>query len=274
MTPSDHEQAAGIMAHRRPRSHWAKYAVWGAVGVTAVICGYRLLYQFTPAALAKTGTEAIGQLGRDGVQMAARLWDKWDAFIHHQTTATSSVVEVGRTLSTEKSGPLIVAVHEFVLQFPLINNRVFGTTTAEVRVSATAHYFVPLLGPADGWKIEVSEKDGVRVCVIHAPRPRALTPVTFDSRTIDLKVETGWLRFNREEMRDAAIAEITPRLDAQAQALATEVTAEARKTIATFVKTWLLNANEWGSQKINAIQVLFPDESAKDVDFSIPRFHE
>ena len=268
------EQITEIIDQRRPPTSWVKYAAFAVVGMTTVICGYKLLYQFTPTKLAETGSATVGQLGRDGAKAASRLWDKWATFINRETTASSTVVEVGRTFSTEKSGPLIVAMREFVLQFPLVNDRVFGTTTAEVRVSAKAHYFVPLLGPSASWKIEVTEKDGVRVCVIHAPQPRAFTPVNFDTRSIDLKVETGWLRFNREEMRDAAIAEITPRLNAQAQTLAREIRAEARKTVAAFVKTWLLNSNEWGSQKINAIQVIFPYETAKDVDFSIPRFYE
>ena len=227
--------------------------------------------QFTPARLAETGTATLKVLGHD----AGRLWDKWVAFINTESASTRTVVEGGTSYATDKTGPLIVAQRNFTLQFTNTSGGlIFGTSTAEVRVAARAQYYVPLLGPTAAWKIEVFEKDGVRVCVIHAPALRVLTPVNFDTRTIEVNAAAGWLRFDRQEMADAARAEITPRLNEEARAQAGSVRDVARKTLTTLVRNWLLSSSEWGGGKINAIQVLFPDETAQAVDFSIPHFFD
>ncbi len=155
-----------------------------------------------------------------------------------------------------------------------MDEAVFGTSTAEVQAIGQAFYYVPLLGSQATWKIEAMEKDGVRVCVVHAPALRVLTPVNVDTRSLEIRTDTGTLRTNRQEMTDAALADITPRLNHEA--LMHEVAGRdaARKTIAAFVKNWLQVDANWGPGHLNAIQVLFPGEEGIDTEFTIPGFYD
>ena len=114
----------------------------------------------------------------------------------------------------------------------------------------------------------------MRVCVVHAPALRVLTPVNVDTRRIEIRTTTGAFRSNQQEMTDAALADITPRLGQEARLREPEVRAAARKTIAAFVKTWLEGDANWGLGRINAIQVLFPGETGVEADFAIPGFYE
>ena len=75
-------------------------------------------------------------------------------------------------------------------------------------------------------------------------------------------------------MTDAALADITPRLNHEALVHEVAVRSAARKTIAAFVQGWLQAEANWGPDHLNAIQVLFPGESAGDVDLALPGFHE
>ena len=269
--PDQTQLVTEIIDQRRPQTSWAKYAAFAAVGLTAIGCAAWIAYQFTPTQVAKTGARTIKECTEYGGKLLGEFWN----FLGNEAKTTHTTAAVNRILSTDKHGPFVVAENRFSRQFTTTNSsRLFGSSTAEVRVSGTAFYVVPLLDPDAKWTIDVSFRDGVRACVIHAPSLRALTPVSVDTRTIEIKVETGWLRCNGPEMKTAALAEITPELTRETLMQMPSMRDPARRTIAAFVHKWLLSAGEWGDQKINSIQVLFPGESVTDIDFSIPDFHK
>lgn len=270
MTQTDPEDIVEIIDQRRPRPSAAKYVAIGAVGVAFIVCGYLLLVKFTPRELAGAVTDPLEK----SAVLTGRFLDHVGKFLTTSNTSTRTEIEIGRVTALEKSGPLVVAKLDLGLRFTNVDERIFGTSTAEVRAGGTAFYYVPLLGPGAEWRIEAVEKDGVRVCVVHAPALRVLTPINLDTRSLEIKTNTGALRNNRQEMTEAAIADITPRLNREALDQAVAVRGAARKTIAAFVKNWLLNSGGWGDRKLNAIQVVFPGETPADADFAIPGFYE
>jgi len=268
MTQTDPEEITEIIDRRRPPTSWVKYAAWAAVGVAFIVCSYLFLVKFTPREVAGTGMDTLER----GAVLTRRFLDHLG--LTASKSSTHAVVQVGEVVAVDKSGPMVVAQQDFVLKFDHVDERLYGTSTTDVRVAAKAYYYVPLLGPGAEWKIETVEKDGVRVCVVHAPALRALTPISVDTRSIEIKTSTGLLRANEKEMSAAALADITPRLNREALEQAPRARNAARKTIASFVKNWLLSSSGWGDRKMNAIQVLFPGETTVDTDFVIPGFYE
>jgi hypothetical protein len=270
MTPTEPQDITEIIDRRPPPKSRAKYAAFAVVGVTFIVCGYLLLRQFAPRELSNAVTAPLEK----GVVLTGKFLEHVSSFLTTSHASTRTEVEIGRVTSADKTGPLIVAKQDIVLKFTNVDERIFGTSTAEVRAPAKAFYYVPLLGPNAVWKIEAVERDGVRVCVVHAPALRVLTPINLDTRAIEIKASAGALRTNRQEMLEAALADITPRLNREALDQAGNVRNAARKTIAQFVKSWLKDSDSWGSQKMNAIQVLFPGETVAEAEFTIPGFYE
>jgi hypothetical protein len=264
------EDIVEIVDQRRPASHPLKYIVWGVVALAFIICGYRLLLHFTPRAV----VGAVSSPLEKSAALTGRFLEHLGRFVTQSRVTRSTEIEIGRVSSLENLGPLIVAKQDLAVRFTNVDEHLFGTSTAEVRAAGEAHYFVPLLGPSATWKIEATEKNGVRVCVVRAPALRVLTPVNVDTRRIEVRTTTGTFRSNQQEMTEAALADITPRLNQEARLREREVRAAARKTIAAFVKTWLDGDRNWGPGRTNAIQVLFPGETGVEADFAIPGFYD
>lgn len=264
------EEILEIIDQRRPAAHPLKYIVWGVVALAFVICSYRLLLHFTPRAM----VGAVSSPLEKSAALTGRFLEHLGQFVTQSRVTQTTEIEIGRVSGMEKIAPLIVAKQELAVRYTNVDEHIFGTSTAEVRAAGTAHYFVPLLGPAAAWKIEAVEKNGVRVCVVHAPALHVLTPVNVDTRRIEVRTTTGAFRSNQQEMTDAALADITPRLNQEARLREREVRAAARKTIAAFMKTWLEGETKWGTGRTNAIQVLFPGETSAEADFAIPGFYD
>lgn len=253
-----------------PASHPWKYVVFGIVALALVFCGYRLLLHFTPGAIVGAATSPLSK----SAALTGRFLEHVGTFLSQSRVTRSTDLEIGRVTATDKLGPLIVAKQELAVRFTTVDEHLFGTSTAEVRAVGLAYFFVPLLGPSAEWKIEATEKNGIRVCVVHAPALRVLTPVNVDTRRIEVRTTTGAFRSNQQEMTEAALADITPRLNREARQREDEARAAARKTIAAFVKTWLEGDTQWGPRQFNAIQVLFPGESGNETEFAIPGFYD
>jgi hypothetical protein len=268
--PDQQDEILEIVDQRRPVSHPAKYIAFAAVGLAFVGCGYLLLSHFTPREFIGAATAPLEK----SAELTGRFLQHIGNFLASSRVSSSSELEIGRVTATDKLGPLIVAKQDLNLKFTNVDEHIFGTSTAEVRVLGKAFYYVPLLGPQAAWKIEALVKDNVHVCVVHAPALRVLTPVNLDTRSLEIRTDTGVLRSNQQEMTDAAIADITPRLNHEALLHEVTVRPAARKTIAAFVKSWLEADAKWGPGQITAIQVLFPGEKAVDAEFAIPGFYD
>jgi hypothetical protein len=264
------EEIVEIIDERRPRAHPAKYVALAVVAIVCVIFGYRLMLHFTPQAIVGAATAPLEK----GAVLTGRFLEHVTGMLAQSRVSTHTEIEVGRVTATDKLAPLIVAKRELTVRFTNVDEQIFGTSTAEVKAVGQAYYFVPLLGPQATWRIETTEKDGIRLCVVHAPALHVLTPVNMDTRSLEIRTKTGALRSNQQEMVDAALVDITPKLNQQARLQEPDVRNAARKTIAAFVKTWLASEANWGTGRFNALQVLFPGETPESADFAIPGYYD
>ena len=131
-----------------------------------------------------------------------------------------------------------------------------GVTVTEIKVPVTYRYHLRLDDP---WRIEVSE----HACTVWSPAIRATQPPAIDTAGMEKRVDESWLRFDGADQMAALEKSITPRLRLYAQdprhiALVRE---ESRKTVAEFVRTWLLMQDQWRSDRLRTITVIFPDEA-------------
>lgn len=131
----------------------------------------------------------------------------------------------------------------------------FGTTTAEIRVPATFRYHLNL---SDHWQLATRSN----VCLVLAPPIRPSLPVAINTELMEKRAESGWARFNKTEILDGLEKGITKTLEERAtDSLHLESVREScRKSVAEFVKNWLLKEDQWRTDRFSSIIVLFPDE--------------
>lgn len=130
-----------------------------------------------------------------------------------------------------------------------------GTITSQIRVPVTFRYHIRL---SDRWQLSTRGN----VCVVVAPNLRPSLPPAIHTDQIEKKTEAGWLRFNSQASLQALERTISPTLGDRASdvahiGLAREM---ARKSVAEFVKNWLLREDQWRSDRFTAIIVAFEDE--------------
>lgn len=130
-----------------------------------------------------------------------------------------------------------------------------GKTVSEISVPVTYRYHLALRDP---WKIEVVG----HTCLVRAPAIRPSLPPAIHTDQMQKRSEAGWARFDAREQMAELERSLTPRLarhagDPRRLALVRE---ECRKTVAEFVREWLLREDHWRSDRFSAIQVVFADE--------------
>lgn len=133
-----------------------------------------------------------------------------------------------------------------------------GTTISEVEVAALFRYQIPM---DKEWPV-TCEKN---VCVVRAGAVTPSPPAAIYTEETKTKTQSGWARFNKRDNLALLERELQPRLDARATLprnvhMATD---EARKTVAQFVKTWMVKEKGGSSQSSPRIVVLFPGEELR-----------
>ena len=163
-------------------------------------------------------------------------------------------------------GRLEVATLENTKHFKRTNKRTIlwdkislGTTVTEIRVPATFRYHIKL---SDPWKLEVRDQQ----CFVISPMMQPTTPVAIHTDGIEKYSERGWARFNKEEQMDGLMKSITPRLTSHASSdsYVNLVREHARKTVAEFVRQWLMKEDHWRKDRFLTITVIFADEAASE----------
>ncbi len=171
------------------------------------------------------------------------------------TSAVSSVEGAG-------TGRLEVATAEVVEKLSRSEERrmawdvlSLGTTTVEVEVPVTYRYHLRLDDP---WKIEVHGP----VCLVMAPAIRPSLPPALHTDRLRARTDESWLSFDGAEKMAALQRNLTPRLTERAKSPGhlAMVREPARKTVAKFVRGWLLQQNYWTDNKFATVRVVFPDE--------------
>jgi hypothetical protein len=136
-----------------------------------------------------------------------------------------------------------------------------GTSTAEIRVPATYRYYVKLDDP---WEIDTQGA----VCRVKAPRLRTMLPPAIHTHRMEKRMDNGWARFNVNEQLASLERQLTPTLVqyAEEETLMVLVRDQARKSLARFVRHWLLDLRPELSEEIQFVDVLFDGEPADPDD--------
>jgi hypothetical protein len=141
-----------------------------------------------------------------------------------------------------------------------------GTTVSEIRTPVVYRYHIKL---SDPWRLEI---EGNRV-VVHAPAVRPSQPPAIETQGMQKRSEAGWLRFNAAENMAQLERDLTPTLQQRAGAKNNLdlVREPSRKSVAEFVRKWLLRQNDETRKGIDSLVVLFPDEiSAEAMPLAVP----
>jgi hypothetical protein len=130
-----------------------------------------------------------------------------------------------------------------------------ATTMVIIKVPVIYRYHVPVL---DKWDIQVTDN----TCLICAPELRPTLPPAIQSEKMEIKTIEGPLAFHGAEQQAKLLQSLTPQLEMNAKdsTRLNLVREEARKTVAEFVQTWLLQRDEWGEKKVENIKVFFRGE--------------
>ena len=205
----------------------------------------------------QTAVESINAVGNQASNLVTALGK------FNQATITQTFEEYLPQLSSEPGGRLEVAALTVNESFAKSDHLItawgkldLGTTMTEIKVPATYRYYVRLHDP---WKLEVTSN----ICIVRAPRLHPSLPPAIDTAHMEKKSERGWGRLNAAEQMDQLEKDITPTLstyaaDSKHLALVRE---ECRKTVAQFVRDWLLKEQQWRDDRFNAIKVVFADET-------------
>jgi len=148
----------------------------------------------------------------------------------------------------------------------LINLVPLGETVSEIKVPVVYRYHLKL---SDEWRLHA--QDGH--CVVVAPIIRPSLPPAIRTNLMEKKTQAGWARFNAAENLDTLERSITPmtELRAASPGKLDKVRDGARKSVAEFVKAWLLKEQQWRQGSISQITVLFADEPEAQNSTSLPQ---
>jgi hypothetical protein len=146
-------------------------------------------------------------------------------------------------------------------KLPYFNWNIPGaTTTVIIRVPVIYRYYVPARGD---WDIKVIDS----TCLIYAPELRPTLPPAIQTDSMKISTIEGPLAFHGEEQQAKLLQSLAPQLEKNARdsTRVKFIREEARKTVAEFVQTWLLQRGDWGERKIENIKVFFRGEPAFSV---------
>lgn len=132
-----------------------------------------------------------------------------------------------------------------------------GEAVTEIRVPVTYRYHLSF---EHTWLLDV--RDGV--CHVRAPAIQPTLPPAIDTAGMEKRIDGSWLRFDEQQMMEELERSLTARLSARAGSPGRiEIVREiCRKRVAEFVREWLLAEQQWGDDRIVAVEVVFADEQA------------
>ena len=177
---------------------------------------------------------------------------------HITETFTAALPTLARTpgglleLATATATETLTRTDERTIAWDMVY---LGKTVSEISVRVTYRYHLQLRDP---WKLNVSGN----TCVVRAPAIRPSLPPAIHTDQMQKRSESGWARFDAREQMAELERSLTPRLarhaaDSRRLAIVRE---ECRKTVAEFVRDWLLKEDHWRKDRFSTIKVVFADE--------------
>ena len=111
---------------------------------------------------------------------------------------------------------------------------------------------------SDPWKLTTREN----VCVVLAPAIKPSNPPAVHTDRMEKRTENGWGRSNKDENLAVLEKSLTPELEARAgdRRHLRHVREDCRKSVAEFVRRWLLREDHWRKDRFTAVVVVFTDE--------------
>ena len=137
----------------------------------------------------------------------------------------------------------------------------FEPTVARIRVPATYTYRIPL---AKEWKVLRFGQDFAVV----APKVEPALPVAVDLAKMEKNVSGTWSMFTGTQSLDATERALTQKLaiKSRSRAYITLQRDEARKTVAEFVRKWLITQRPYEHVDPDRVHVFFADEAIETMD--------
>lgn len=138
------------------------------------------------------------------------------------------------------------------------------TTKSLIQVPVTYRYHVRVF---EEWNIEARGF----TCVVYAPELRPTLPPAIQTDSMETIIEEDLMAWDGEAQLNKLIKTITPTLEKYAADPKNidRVREDARRTVAEFVRIWLIERGQWGD-KVEVIKVIFRGERETDPDQIIP----
>ena len=137
----------------------------------------------------------------------------------------------------------------------------FEPTVARIRVPAVYTYRIPL---AKEWNVMRYGQDFAVV----APKVEPALPVAVDLAKMEKNVSGTWSMFTGTQSLDATERALTQKLaiKSRSRAYITLQRDEARKTVAEFVRKWLITQKQFEHVDPDRVHVFFADEAIETMD--------
>lgn len=200
---------------------------------------------------------------KDGLSLLSELPARFQSQ-HITQTFRESVSRIDSTrgdileLATMES---VETISKFDMKTALNDLLYLGTTVSEIKTPVVYRYHLRL---SDEWRLSTSGN----VVTVIAPVIRPSLPPAIRTDGMEKKSESGWLRFNADQNLAALERSLTPTLELRAGSPGkiNKVREASRKSVAEFVKNWLIKEQQWKKDGLAAIVVVFADESeARDI---------
>lgn len=230
----------------------------------AILAGLATLAYLRTLQSGKDVVEGTGQAVRDAVRDAARELPALAEKFRTGTITTTFVEGLPRSDSTH-GNILELATSETHEFFRREDSRQtlwgwldLGTTVSEIRVPVTFRYHLKL---SEQWLLTTRGN----VCVVQAPVIRPSLPPAIHTDRLEKSSQSGWARFNKAENLAELEKQLTPLLNARAAdpRHLRNVREECRKSVAEFIRNWLVREDHWRKDRFTAVMVVFQDELSR-----------
>ncbi len=228
-TPIDDHPGPGV------RGGAGRQLAWAGALVMVGFCGLTgfLVYQCSPAHQAQSLAATAGKIGDAAAAGAAKIIAAIKA-----NTATTTFREHLDSIKPDLDGRLLVAEGQATEDFRRDSTGLFGTSFSEIRAPVTYHYFVALSG---NWEMQLHEgPDGGVTGEVVAPELQPLPNPALDTAAMEVSSGNGWLRWDKNDLQNDLLREITPALNRRATQKLPQYFPVARAGVEKFVREWML----------------------------------
>ncbi len=222
---------------------------WPLAVMFAAGCGLMavVVQQCSPGAQAEKFATAGGSVVKGMEKLA-------EAIGSHQVTQTFTEHLV--SLQPDMNNRMLVAEGRATEDFSASDASWLGTSTAEVRVPVTYHYYVALTDP---WELQVQVTPVGVVGQVIAPAMRPLSPAV-DTAQLETKSSNGWANWNGADLADNLLKDLTVKLNSRAEAQVGLYFPNARESVEKFVRSWMLQQYNLAPGTPVYLKVIFRNE--------------